>query len=228
MMSDSINITATQPLTLKQLRHMNGEPVYVRVIDHTVFKDPADDFDGWGLCRQSWVRLWDMNRGDVISVVHDFSDYGKTWLAYSYRTIIDRLLSGQKGAIPMRYRYITCGLVSPDDPVSHFRLIAGRNLNHADSVIRITLPDNVSLCKYSCDPYSTCEDNSLLIKDCKPILMVRVNQKLRHMPGIWPEYQPHQIYQELNRRGWHYDAKTHSYYQTMLRPQAVQNLLDKA
>ena len=128
----------------------------------------------------------------------------------------------------MRYRYITCGLVSPDDHVAQFRLIAGRNLNNADSVIRITLPDNINLCKYSCDPYSTCEDTNLLIKDCKPILMVRVNRKLRHMPGIWPEYQPHQIYHELNRRGWRYDTQTHSYYQTMLRPQAVQNLLDKA
>lgn len=228
MTSNPIPITATQPLTLKQLRRMNGEPVYVRVIDHTVFKDPADDFDGWGLCRQSWVRLWDMNRGDVISVVYDFNDYGKTWLAYSYQTIIDRLLSGQKGAIPMHYRYITCGLVSPDDPVSNFRLIAGRNLNNADCVIRITLPDHVSLRKYACDTYSTCEDQNLLIKDCKPILMVRVNQKLRHMPGIWPTHQPHQVHEELIRRGWRYDLKTKSYYQTTLRPQAVLNLLDKA
>lgn len=128
----------------------------------------------------------------------------------------------------MRYRYITCGLVAPDDHVAQFRLIAGRNLDNADSVIRITLPDNVNLRKYSCDTYSTCEDQNLLIKDCKPILMVRINRKLLHMPGIWPEYQPHQIYHELNQRGWRYDIQTHSYYQTMLRPQAIQNLLNKA
>lgn len=204
-------ITSLQPLTLKQLRNLNGEPVYVRVIDHTVFKDPADDFDGWGLCRQSWVRVWDKTRGDVISVVYDFEDYGKTWQAYSYRTLIDRLLSGKKGAVPMRYRYITCGLVSPDEPVSHFRLIAGRNLDKVGSAIRITLPDDTPLCKYSCDPYSTCEDDSLLIKDCQPILMVRINGRLRHMPGIWPEHQPHEVYQEMIQRGWRYSLQEKTY-----------------
>lgn len=226
MMSNNINITATTPLTLKQLRAMNGEPVYVQVIDHTVFKDPADDFDGWGLCRQSWVRLWDMNRCDVISVVHDFSDYGKTWLAYSYQTVIDRLLSGQKGAVPMHYRYITCGLVFPDDHVAQFRLIAGRNLDGAEIVIRIKLPDNIRLRKYSCDTYSTCDDDHLLIKDCSPTLMVRINQTLRPMPGIWPEYQPNEIHHELQKRGFVYDFHAKSYKQAMISPKSVQKLLD--
>lgn len=128
----------------------------------------------------------------------------------------------------MYYRYITCGLVSPDEPVSHFRLIAGRNLNRADIVIRITIPDKTCLHKCACDSYSTCEDQNLLIKDCKPILMVRVNHRLRPMPGIWPTHQPHQVHEELIRKGWRYDLKTKSYYQTMLRPQVVLNLLNNA
>lgn len=34
------------PLTLKQLKQMEGQPVWVEVVDHSVFKDPADDFNG--------------------------------------------------------------------------------------------------------------------------------------------------------------------------------------
>lgn len=126
----------------------------------------------------------------------------------------------------MHYRYITCGLVFPDDHVAQFRLIAGRNLDGAEIVIRIKLPDNIRLRKYSCDTYSTCDDDHLLIKDCSPTLMVRINQTLRPMPGIWPEYQPNEIHHELQKRGFVYDFHAKSYKQTMISPKSVQKLLD--
>lgn len=71
-----------QPLTLEELQEMDGEPVWVMVVDHKVFADKDDDFDGWGMCRKSWARLWDKERADLIHVDYDFEDYGKTWLAY--------------------------------------------------------------------------------------------------------------------------------------------------
>lgn len=71
------------PLTLEQLREMDGESVYVVVIDSLNFADPLDAINGWGIARQSWVRLWDSGRFDLIHIDHDFSDYGKTWLAYT-------------------------------------------------------------------------------------------------------------------------------------------------
>ena len=73
-----------EPLTLKQLREMDGKPVWVKVIDHTVFADKEDDFDGWGMCRKTWVRVWDGKRADLVCVDYDFEDYGTVWLAYAY------------------------------------------------------------------------------------------------------------------------------------------------
>lgn len=73
------------PLTLEELREMDGEPVWVKVVDHTAFADKEDDFDGWGMCRSSWVRVWDGRRADIVKIDYDFEDYGKTWLAYHRR-----------------------------------------------------------------------------------------------------------------------------------------------
>lgn len=85
-------ISETKPLTLKQLKTIYDEPVWVKVLNHEMFADPDDDFDGWGMVRQSWVRLWDAKRADLISVKYDFEDYGKTWVAYSYRMLVEVLL----------------------------------------------------------------------------------------------------------------------------------------
>lgn len=70
-------------LTLEELRRMDGKPVWVHVVDHTVFADKEDDFDGYGLVRKSWVRVWDEKRADLIHVDYDFCGYGKEWLAYA-------------------------------------------------------------------------------------------------------------------------------------------------
>lgn len=71
-----------EPLTLEELRGMDGQPVYVKVIDHTVFANKKDDFDGWGMCRSSWVRIWDRKRADIVHVDYEFEAYGGEWMAY--------------------------------------------------------------------------------------------------------------------------------------------------
>ena len=73
-----------EPLTMDELRDMNGKPVYIVVIDKTNIANPEDAFNGWGMVRWSWVRMWDAKRSDLIHVDHDFCDNGKTWLAYRY------------------------------------------------------------------------------------------------------------------------------------------------
>jgi hypothetical protein len=90
MSIDAIDVALTairghgiEPLTLDQLREMDGQPVWVHVIDHTVFSDKEDDFDGWGMCRKSWVRIWDSKRANIVLIDYDFDNYGKTWLAYA-------------------------------------------------------------------------------------------------------------------------------------------------
>lgn len=84
----SKELTATiakdsRPLILKELRQMVDWPVWVEVLDHDVFADPADDFDSWGMVRESWVRIWDAARADLIHIDYDFESYGKEWRAYA-------------------------------------------------------------------------------------------------------------------------------------------------
>ncbi len=75
-------LESNTPLTVEELRQLEGEPVWVKIIDSTDFSDPKDAFDDYGLVRKSWVRMWDRERGDVVTVSHHFEEYGKTWLAY--------------------------------------------------------------------------------------------------------------------------------------------------
>lgn len=63
----------------------------------------------------------------------------------------------------MKYRYITCGTCKPSDPICHFRLISHRYIGsvqkEAGSIyIRVRIPDDLQLEKWSCDEYSTTED----------------------------------------------------------------------
>lgn len=111
----------------------------------------------------------------------------------------------------MRYRYITCGLVSPEDRVAVFRLIAGNKLSSQGAAIRITIPNDLKLQKYTCDDYSTCENEDLRIKDCCPVLLVRINGRFVKMPTLWPQYQPHAIHEILVKQGWRYDLKRNTY-----------------
>ena len=50
-----------------------------------------------------------------------------------------------------RYRYILAGSVLPDEPVSHFRLVAATNLKFtsAQGMIRITIPDDMTPVSYT-------------------------------------------------------------------------------
>lgn len=82
---NTVGLSTNNPLTLEELRGMDGEPVWVKVVDHTVFSNKEDDFDGYGMCRSSWVRVWDGKRADLVKVDYDFVDYGKKWLAYRRR-----------------------------------------------------------------------------------------------------------------------------------------------
>ena len=95
-----------------------------------------------------------------------------------------------------RYRYITCGLVSPDEHVNKFRLIGSSNLA-GDDGIRIELPDDIKLEKWSCDSYSTTEDERT-IRELNPVVMVRINNKLVHHKELEKEWlngkvQPHEF-----------------------------------
>lgn len=66
-----------EPLTLEELREMDGEPVYV------VPKDKPAHCGGW-----CGVTVWKCDRYSYVSLLRDadsgwgFEKYGKTWIAY--------------------------------------------------------------------------------------------------------------------------------------------------
>ena len=66
-----------EPLTLEELREMDGEPVWV------VPKDKPTHCGGW-----CGVTVWKCDRYSYVSLLRDadsgwgFEEYGKTWIAY--------------------------------------------------------------------------------------------------------------------------------------------------
>ena len=79
-----------------------------------------------------------------------------------------------------RYRYITNGSVKPSDKICDYRLIGGNQLKQSDgrtaTVVRVRIPDDMELTKYSCDNYSTTDDNRTL-EELGCDYMVRINGK---------------------------------------------------
>lgn len=64
-----------------------------------------------------------------------------------------------------RYRYIYNGDAGPGEKLSSFRLVGGGNIHaeyHGVVALRVWLDDEVELTKYSCDSYSTTEDDRLI------------------------------------------------------------------
>jgi hypothetical protein len=86
-----------------------------------------------------------------------------------------------------RYRYISNGGAKPSDPISNFRLIGGNQLKSLDcrfnDVIRIEIPNDMVLDKYSCDNYSTTDDTRTL-EELKYNVMVRFKNGFVRRPDF--------------------------------------------
>ena len=76
------------------------------------------------------------------------------------------------------YRYITCGVIHPTDKVSDFRLIGINQVYGESDAIRIEIPDDLKLEKWSCDCYSTTEDKRT-IADLNPAVVIRFNGRTK-------------------------------------------------
>lgn len=64
-----------------------------------------------------------------------------------------------------RYRYILNGMALGKDKISDFRLLAGNNISSkydGEVALKVNIPEDLKLTKYSCDPYSTTDDNRTL------------------------------------------------------------------
>ena len=74
-----------------------------------------------------------------------------------------------------KYRYISCGIAKSTDKISDFRLIGGNQLFPEERVVlRVVIPDDLKLSKYSCDSYSTTEDSRTL-EELGCDVMIRIN-----------------------------------------------------
>lgn len=99
-----------------------------------------------------------------------------------------------------RYRYILCGLVSPDEPVTNFRLIAGNKIGtdvtSSKFVIRITIPEGIRLNKEECDLYSTWPDDDgkkgppISELEATPLIRLHTGRWVKCPDGLWPKYKP--------------------------------------
>lgn len=96
----------------------------------------------------------------------------------------------------MRYRYILCGIVNPTDKLSDFRLIGANNIRHSTDAIRVELPNEVKLTKYSCDNYST-TDCDIQIKNLNPVVICRMNGRMKQSKELTEQWlnglQPHEF-----------------------------------
>lgn len=63
-----------------------------------------------------------------------------------------------------RYRYITNGVVIGEHKICGYRLIASTNMRseYKRVAIRVNIPSDLVLEKWSCDPYSTTDDERTL------------------------------------------------------------------
>lgn len=48
-----------------------------------------------------------------------------------------------------KYRYICCGTAKITDKISDFRLIGGNQLQNQSSILRVKIPNDLELVKYS-------------------------------------------------------------------------------
>jgi hypothetical protein len=88
-------------------------------------------------------------------------------------------------------------MVSPDEPISNFKLISPNDMTPGADGIRIEIPDDIELEKLSCDPYSTTNDERP-IKELNPAIMIRINNNLVRHKELEKEWldgkvQPHEF-----------------------------------
>lgn len=84
----------------------------------------------------------------------------------------------------VRYRYILSGLALGKDKISDFRLIAGNMIKpsyNGASALRVSIPADLELTKYSSDSYSTTDDQRTLDELGYDILIWDGNKKKWNM-----------------------------------------------
>lgn len=92
-----------------------------------------------------------------------------------------------------RYRYVLNGVAMGTDKLSRFRLIAANNIKpdyDGETALRVNIPDDVKLIKYSCDPYSTTNDPRTLDELGYDVLIWRKEKRKWEVHNEFKGFQP--------------------------------------
>jgi len=106
-----------------------------------------------------------------------------------------------------RYRYIGCGLCDIDNPIRYFRLLGGNQISSMSisTFIRIEIPDDMELEKYSYDNYSTVQ-SEIKLRDLNPKVVYYNRKRHKYMihenlTEIWAkgEIQPCDFFKYIDK-----------------------------
>lgn len=98
-----------------------------------------------------------------------------------------------------RYRYILTGVVKGSDKISDFRLIGGKHIKaeyKSASGLRVQIPDDLLLEKWSFDVYSTTDDSRTLDELGYDVMIWNGKKWVKHneLKGLNPHEFPFPMY----------------------------------
>jgi len=96
----------------------------------------------------------------------------------------------------MRHRYIGCGVVHGSDKISDFRLVSKCTKYLGSSLIRVNIPDDLSLCHYPGDSYSTAIFDNRTLDELGWDCIFIYKGEWRKCNAL-KEYEPHEWWQVL-------------------------------
>jgi len=109
------------------------------------------------------------------------------------------MLKGGRNITMSRYRYILCGVVLGTDKISDYRLIGGKHIKapyKSSSGLRVQIPDDLVLEKWSCDNYSTTRDERTLDELGYDVMIWNGKKWVKHneLKGLNPHEFPFPMY----------------------------------
>ena len=101
-----------------------------------------------------------------------------------------------------RYRYILNGSATGGMKICDFRLIGGNNIKpnyNEASALRVEIPDDLKLCKFSCDSYSTTSDERTLNELGYDILIWNKEKEKWFIRNDLKGFEPHEFHEHLRK-----------------------------
>lgn len=122
-----------------------------------------------------------------------------------------------------RTRYILNGGAKATDKICDYGLIGAVNIKSFCSALRVNIPDDLELEKWSCDDYSTTSDTRT-IGELGYDVMVKINKRWRAMNEL-KGVEPHEIHTKMAEKGYHplqyYGYVSHEMYKKWMNHEII-------